>query len=137
MSINILCKGLVCLNYLITRDLLRNKSENLVKIIPSKSSNGDNTSTKGSLNNKTELRYSLNALKTIQHQVQHDQQLRLLPFECVKRIKQLKLNHKRPRRRNNIRTTYIQERSNVNNLIRIKKEGHKPNNNIIFGTCNI
>ena len=55
MSMNILCKGLVWLNYFLTSDTLRNKSENLVEIIPSIDSNGDNTSRSGSLNNKTQL----------------------------------------------------------------------------------
>ena len=92
MFMNILCKGLVCLSLNFTMDKLRNKHNNLVEIIPSKDLNGDNTSTNWSPNNK--LRYDPSALKTIQTKVQHDQQLRLLPFECTKRVKDLKVNHK-------------------------------------------
>ena len=75
-------------------DKLRNKHSNLVEIIPSKDFNGNNTSTIRSLKNKNQLKYDPNALKSIQSKVQHDQQLRLLPFECIKRVKELKLYHK-------------------------------------------
>ena len=69
--------------------------------------------------------------------VQHDQQLRLLPFECIKRVKELKLNHKWYKRRQNIRIPHKQLGYNNTNIIRIKKQGHKSDQNIIFATCNI
>ena len=44
--------------------------------------------------------YSERVLRTIRTTSQHDQRLKILPFEAIRRIKELKLNHKRRRRRN-------------------------------------
>ena len=76
-------------------------------------------------------------LKSIQTKVQHDQRLRLLPFECIKKVKELRVNRKRQRRKRNTRISFTQTGCNNNNVISIKKQGHKPDNNIIFATCNI
>ena len=84
--------------------------------------------------------YSAKELKAIRTTCQHDQRLKILPFGAIRRIKELKLNHKRRRgRRNkwNTRIPFRQYGCNPNNIITIKKQGHKPENNIIFGTCNI
>ena len=83
--------------------------------------------------------YSARVLRTIRTMSQHDQRLKILPFGAIKRIKELKLNNKRRRRRNkrNTRVPFKQYGCNPNNLISIKKRGHKPESNIIFGTCNI
>ena len=85
------------------------------------------------------IAYNANALKAIRNTCQHDHRLKVLPFGAISRIKELKLNHKRRKRKNkqNIRTPFIQSGCNLNNVITIKKQGHKSDNNIIFGTCNI
>ena len=83
--------------------------------------------------------YSARVLRTIRTTSQHDQRLKILPFGAIKRIKELKLNNKKRRQRNrrNTRVPFKQYGCNPNNLISIKKRGHKPESNIIFGTCNI
>ena len=83
--------------------------------------------------------YSARVLRTIRTASQHDQRLKILPFGAIKRIKELKLNNKKRRWRNkrNTRVPFKQYGCNHNNLISIKMRGHKTENNIIFGTCNI
>ena len=83
--------------------------------------------------------YSARVLRTIKAMSQHDQRLKIIPFGAIKRIKELKLNNKRRGRRNKRRTRvpFKQYGCNHNNLISIKKIDHKPENNIIFGTCNV
>ena len=88
------------------------------------------------LSHKT-IAYSANALKAIRDTCQHDQRLKVLPFGAISKIKELKLNHKRRKNKQNIRIPFKQSGCNLNNVISIKKQGHKPNNNIIFGTCNV
>ena len=44
--------------------------------------------------------YSAGVLRTIRTASQHDQRLKILPFGAIKRIKELKLNNKKRRRRN-------------------------------------
>ena len=83
------------------------------------------------------IAYSANVLKAIRDSCQHDQRLKVMPFGAISKIKQLKLNHKRRKRKQNIRTPFKQNGCNYSNVISIKKQGHKPDNNIIFGTCNI
>ena len=88
------------------------------------------------LSHKT-IAYNANALKAIRDTCQHDHRLKVLPFGAISRIKELKLNHKRRKNKQNNGTPFIQSGCNPNNVINIKKQGHKPDNNIIFGTCNI
>ena len=88
------------------------------------------------LSHKT-IAYSANALKAIRDTCQHDQRLKVLPFGAISRIKELKLNHKRRKNKQNIQIPFKQSGCNLNNVISIKKQGHKPDNNIIFGTCNV
>ena len=45
--------------------------------------------------------YSAKELKAIRTTCQHDQRLKILPFGAIRRIKELKLNHKRKRGRRN------------------------------------
>ena len=84
--------------------------------------------------------YSAKELKAIRTTCQYDQRLKILPFGAIRKIKELKLNRKRRRGRRNKQNTRIPFRQygcNLNNIITIKKQGRKPENNIIFGTCNI
>ena len=82
--------------------------------------------------------YSARELRTIRTTSQHDQRLKILPFGAIRKIKELKRNRKRRRRnKQNTRIPFKQQGCNPNNIITIKKRGHKPENNIIFGTCNI
>ena len=41
--------------------------------------------------------YSAKELKAIRTMCQHDQRLKILPFGAIRRIKELKLNHKKKR----------------------------------------
>ena len=94
----------------------------------------------GDCDTLTPKTYNANALKAIRTTCQHDHRLKVLPFGAIRRIKELKLNRKRRRGRKikqNIRIPFIQNGCNLNNIITIKKQGHKPENKIIFGTCNI
>ena len=59
------------------------------------------------LSHKT-IAYSANALKAIRDTCQHDQRLKVLPFGAISRIKELKLNHKRRKNKQNIRTPFKQ-----------------------------
>ena len=74
---------------------LRNKFKNCIEIIPERQHKGSlidpNTNTSRPLNNK---RYSVNALRTIGDQVQHEHRLRILPFGVISRLRSLKRNHK-------------------------------------------
>ena len=74
---------------------LRNKFKNCIEIIPERQHKGSltdpNTSASRLLNNK---RYSVNALRTIGNQVQHEHRLRILPFGVISRVRSLKLNRK-------------------------------------------
>ena len=45
--------------------------------------------------------YSARELRTIRTTSQHDQRLKILPFGAIRKIKELKLNHKRRRGRRN------------------------------------
>ena len=84
------------------------------------------------------IAYSKEALRTIGHQVQHDQRLRILPFGTISAVRNLKLNHKPIKGKHQQRTPLpSQLGSDRNNLITAKKAGFKPDQNIIFGTCNI
>ena len=83
--------------------------------------------------------YSAEVLRTIRATSLHDHRLKILPFGAIKRIKELKLNNKKRKRRNRrrIRQPFKQYGCNYNNIISIKRTDHKPESNIIFGTCNV
>ena len=83
--------------------------------------------------------YSAEVLRTIRANSLHDHRLKILPFGAIKIIKELKLNNKKRKRRNRGRTKqpFKQHGCNYNNIISIKRTDHKPENNIIFGTCNV
>ena len=70
--------------------------------------------------------------------MQHDQRLRILPFGTISAVRKLKLNHKPIKKKCQQRTPLLlQSGPNKSNLIVVKKNGFKLDNNIIFGTCNI
>ena len=83
--------------------------------------------------------YSAEVLRTIRANSLHDHRLKILPFGAIKIIKELKLNNKKKKRRNRGRTKqpFKQYGCNYNNIISIKRTDHKPESNIIFGTCNV
>ena len=77
-------------------DWLKNKSNNIVEIIPSeeaKHTNGRSIVSGGPLNNK-HIVYQPNALKAMQTRLQHDQKLRLLSFGTLDKIRSYKFNNK-------------------------------------------
>ena len=93
---NMWCTGLLCFLLNPFTDWLTNKSENIVEIIPStqaKQSNGrpivssrPSEQRREALNNKP-IVYEPDALKRMQHNLQHDQRLRLLPFGTLDKIR--------------------------------------------------
>ena len=127
-------------------DWLTNKSENIVEIIPStqaKQSNGQpivssrpSEQRREALNNKP-IVYEPDALKRMQHNLQHDQKLRLLPFGTLDKIRKLGLNNKPTKDKLHLREHLHQYGANLTNLINIKKSGFKMDSKITFATCNI
>ena len=71
--------------------------------------------------------------------MQHDQRLRILPFGTISAVRELKLNHKPIKKKECQQRTPLPSQSgpNKSNLIIVKKNRFKQDNNIIFGTCNI
>ena len=71
--------------------------------------------------------------------MQHDQRLRILPFGTISAVKELKLNHKPIKKKECQQRTPLPSQfgPNKSNLIIVKKNRFKQDNNIIFGTCNI
>ena len=70
--------------------------------------------------------------------MQYDQRLRILPFGTISAVRKLKLNCKPIKKKCQQRTPLpSQSGPNKSNLIIVKKNGFKLDNNIIFGTCNI
>ena len=68
--------------------------------------------------------------------LQHDQQLRTMPFGTLDRIRKLQLNNKPTKSKLHLRHHIHQYKINTNNLIRIKNNGYKVDSRIIFATCN-
>ena len=98
---------------------------------------GLHTSETGSLNNKNTIVYSEHALRTIGKQVQRDQRLRILPFGTISAVRKLKLNCNPTK--NKLQRTPFKPQSGINhqNLITTKTDSYKPDQSVIFGTCNI
>ena len=146
MSMNMWCTGLLCFLINPFTDWLKNKSENIVEIIPSiqsKHTNGrpivssrPSEQRRGTLNNKP-IVYEPTALKIMRNHLQHDQRLRQLPFGTLDKIRRLGLNNKPTKDRLHLREHLHQYGANLNNLINIKKSGFKMDNKIMFATCNI
>ena len=88
------------------------------------------------LNNKP-IVYEPDALKRIQHNLQHDQRLRLLPFGTLDKIRKLGLNNKPTKDKLHLCEHLHQYGANLTNLINIKKSGFKMDSKITFATCNI
>ena len=96
MSMNMWCTGLLCFLLNPYMNWLKNKSKNIVEIIPSeeaKHTKGQSTVSSRPLNNK-HIMYQPKALKAMCTRFQHDQQLRLLSFGTLDRIRRYKLNNK-------------------------------------------
>ena len=83
------------------------------------------------LNNKP-IVYEPDALKRIQHNLQHDQRLRLLPFGTLDKIRKLGLNNKPTKDKLHLREHLHQYGANLTNLINIKKSGFKMDSKITF-----
>ena len=93
---NMWCTGLLCFLLNPFMDWLRNKSNNIVEIIPSEEAthtNGQSIVSSRTLNIKCII-YQPDALKAMHNRLQHDQQLRLLPFGTLDKIKSYKFNNK-------------------------------------------
>ena len=136
---NMWCTGLLCFFLNPFTDWFTNKSKNIVEIIPStqgKQSNGRPIVSRRPLNNKP-IVYEPDALKRIQHNLQHDQRLRQLPFGTLDKIRKLGLNNKPTKEKLHLREHLHQYGANLTNLINIKKSGFKMDSNITFATCNI
>ena len=119
---------------------LRNKFKNCIEIIPQRQ-HGHNgslfdpiTNASRLLNNKC---YSVNALRTIGDQVQHEQRLRILPFGVISRVRSLKLNCKPQKNKRSSRATIQQKGPVHSNLINIKCLSSRNQGNITIGTCNV
>ena len=71
--------------------------------------------------------------------MQHDQRLRILPFGTISAVRELKLNRKPIKKKECQQRTPLPSQSgpNKSNLIIVKKNRFKQDDNIIFGTCNI
>ena len=93
---NMWCTGLLCFLLNPYTDWFENKSNNIVEIIPSeeaKHTNGQSIVSSRLLNNKC-IMYQPNALKAMHTRLQHDQQLRLMSFRTLDKIRRYKLNNK-------------------------------------------
>ena len=139
---NMWCTGLLCFLLNPFMDWLTNKPKNILDIIPSEEATNTNglpiVPSMGSrpLNNKS-IVYDSNALKAMQCNLEHDQQLRTLPFGLIDNIRRLKLSNKPIKSRIHLREQQHQYKANINNLIKIKQSGYKMDSKIIFATCNI
>ena len=128
MSMNMWCTGLLCFLLNAYMDWLKNKSNNIVEIIPSeeaKHTNGQSIVSSRPLNNKHIMYQPNNALKAMCTRLQHDQQLRLMSFGTLDKIRRYKLNNKPSKGKLHLRHQIQQYRANTNNLIRIKNSGYK------------
>ena len=109
---------------------LRNKFKNCIEIIPERQHKGSlidpNASASRPLNNKC---YSVNALRTIGDQVQHEHRLRILPFGVISRVRSLKLNRKPQKNKRSSRVTIKQKGPVQSNLINIKNLSTRKHNN--------
>ena len=119
---NIFCEGLLCLILNPWTDGLINKRTNLHEI---------------RTHMHTQDRVTIGALRGINTIVQHDQRLRCMPFGTIQWIRLLKPYHKSTRARPTKPKRIKQTGFNRSRLITIKREGHKPDTNMIFSTCNI
>ena len=142
---NMWCTGLLCFLLNPFMDRLRNKSENIIEIIPSEEAINTNgrpivlptsRSPNTLLNNKP-IVYEPTALKAMREYLRHDQWLRHLPFGLIDRVRKLKLNNKPIKDKLHLRQQFHQYKANNNNLIRVKSGGYKADSRIIFATCNI
>ena len=142
---NMWCTGLLCFLFNPFMDWLTNKSENIVKIIPStqaKHTNGQPIVSsrprgQGELLNNKLIVYEPAALREMQSHLQHDQRLRQLSFRTLDKIRRLGLNNKPTKDRLHLCEHLHQHGANLTNLINIKKSGYKMDSKIIFSTCNI
>ena len=139
---NMWCTGLLCFLLNPFTYWIINKSENILDLIPSnqaKHTNGQSIVSSGTtrpINNKC-IVYQPNALKAMCDRLQQDQQLRIMPFGTLDRIRKLQLNNKPTKSKLHLRHHIHQYKINANNLIRIKNNGYKVDSSIIFATCNI
>ena len=118
---------------------LKNKFKNCIEIILERQQHKGNlidlnTSASRLLNNKC---YSVNALRTIGDQVQHEHRLRILPFGVISRVRLLKLNHKPQTNKRSNRATIKQKGTVQSNLINIKNLSIRKWGHITIGTCNV
>ena len=90
---NMWCTGLLCFLINPFTDWLTNKSENIVEIVPSIQANGQSIVSSGSLNNKW-IVYEPEALRAMCNCLQHDHELRQLPFGTLDKIRKVDLNNK-------------------------------------------
>ena len=86
------------------------------------------------LNNKT-IHYKVHALRGIADRVKHDNHLRILPFNAIRTIRELRLNIKPASRRKHNRIQMTQHGVKRSNLITIKKNV-LCDPNIIIATIN-
>ena len=69
------------------------------------------------------IAYEPNALKSMNTADQHDQRLKILLFGAIKRIRELKFNHKKSKHKKKNRIPYKQHGITSKNLKKIKKAG--------------
>ena len=92
------------------------------------------------LTSKT-IRYSTTELRHILHDYEdrHDYRYKVMKINAIKSVRKLGLNHKK-RRHKYTAQKRRDAKTNVgptpNNLIRIKKQSHRNDTNIIIGICN-
>ena len=77
-----------------SKNELRNRFLKYVDIVPTQHTPDSHDP----LSHKT-IVYSANALKAIRNTCQHDQRLKVMPFGAISKIKELKLNHKRRKKK--------------------------------------
>ena len=88
------------------------------------------------LNNMKTIQYDPNELRRIGHHVHHNNRYKILPFNAIEMITNLKLNNKRKSRNSHQQIPFIQNGVNKLNLITIKKI-HDYDTTTILATCNL
>ena len=88
------------------------------------------------LNNKRTIQYNPDELRCIGHHVHHSNRYKILPFNAIETIRNLKLNNKRKSRNSHQRIPFIQKGVNKSNLITIRKT-HDYDTRTILATCNV
>ena len=93
-----------------------------------------------SLKDKPSLRYDPSVLKTICHNISHDQRYKILPFGAIARIRELKINNRLSRKKALPRIRHTPTGINHNNLIPVvvtKDSGTIHDTQLRIGTINI